>query len=375
MIAGSVRAEPKDLQTNSVSELQADTTILVTRTGRVVKGNILSHAGGYMIEMKHGSIFLPFDSVRLQAKSLTDAYQKLRRSLPEFTAANHVALAKWCIINKLFAHAKTELLDALEFEPNHSEARKTLSRLDAIAGRNANPKKKAPAKNSQPPDGFAEVESLNGLSRASGITYSKRIQPILKNKCASAGCHASTGKPTQIPFKLQRYGGRGHRIYAERNLAEVLKYISIDSPGSSRILEGLAPGHGRNGRLIFNGRAGKIQTETLRAWVYQVSKERKKKQPRGNVLAKVDSDSRQHPSSTARRNGKTHSSVVNENRDGLLKNKRLTNESESRRSAIMNSIREDAKPDPFDPDVFNRQVSSKTSKTDSQEIGSPQKRK
>ena len=90
--AGSLAAARERIgrQKKTVPTLDSSTKLLVTTTGRVVEGQIIPHAGGYMVEMDHGSLFMPFAQVRLQASSRNDAYQKLRKSMPELSATNHV---------------------------------------------------------------------------------------------------------------------------------------------------------------------------------------------------------------------------------------------------------------------------------------------
>jgi hypothetical protein len=328
------------------------TRLLVSTTGRVVEGHIIPHAGGYMVEMSAGSIFMPFENVRLSASSLQDAYQKLRKSMPESTATNHVSLAKWCISNKQFSAAKTELLDALEMEPTRSDARQILGRLDSLT----NPQPAPPTRKRRRTDGFhaREIESLNGLSRPSGQEFVKKVLPILKNKCGNANCHGGTA--TKIPFRLLRTGGRDHRIYAERNLAETLKYINVQSPAGSRLFSGLAPGHGGSSRTVFHGRPGLKQTDSLRKWVYQVARER-----RGN-----DSYDHQVAATGPPAAGQTGGVIDNSNRPGIADRSvvppsgpRKTVDANgskpvSTRQNIVDSIREDAQHDAFDPDVFNR---------------------
>ena len=290
-----------------------------------------------MIEMKNGSLFMPFDQVRLTATGLNDAYKKLRASMPELTANHHVSLAKWCVTHKQFAAAKTELLDALESEPGRTDARQMLARLDSLV--NPQPKpvvtKKQPNRTDFHP---GEFESLNGLSRSDGQHFVKRVLPILKNKCGNATCHG--GKTDKNPFRLVRTGGRDHRIFAERDLAEVLKYIDTDSPGSSRLFAGMAAGHGGTSRTIFYGRTGLKQTDAIREWVYKIAADQKR-------------DSSHRVSETPKKQKIVTASHTEVAESASPANRRTT-ESTPARQRILDSVREEVTPDAFDPDVFNR---------------------
>ena len=330
------------------------TRLLVSTTGRVVEGHILPHAGGYMVEMQAGSLFMPFEHVRLSATSLPDAYKKLRNSMPELTANNHVSLAKWCISNRQFSAAKTELLDALEMEPNRSDARQMLGRLESLINPNSPP---ASIEKPRGADGFhvREIKSLNGLSRTSGQDFVKKVLPILKNKCGNANCHGGTSGKT--PFRLLRTGGRDHRIYAERNLAEVLKYVNSQSPGGSRLFAGLAPGHGGTSRAVFHGRPGLKQSDSIRAWVYQVGRERRDDGTANPIAAAAGSSATGYASGPNDKNSTSQQTNVGSitPTSGFQDTTEATRaESGSTRQAIVDSIRRDAQHDAFDPDVFNR---------------------
>ncbi len=122
----AVTPQPEaDAFTTPTADTRAQ-TLIVLIDGRVLQGNLDSRPGGYSLQVGSGSIMVPFGQVRLTASSLSDAYQKLREGLVRPTAADHVALARWCCDQQLYESARRELADALRLEPQRQEARSLL---------------------------------------------------------------------------------------------------------------------------------------------------------------------------------------------------------------------------------------------------------
>ena len=206
-------------------------------------------------------MFIPFEQVRFEADDLADAYRKLRKSLPELTANSHMWLARWCLTHHQINFARQEIADALDMEPQRSDAKRMLERLNAAAKPKSQP--------TPPPkreDGFvtAPVESLAGLDRASAQEFVLKVQPILQNKCGNVRCH---GSRAENDFKLLPSFGASSRIRAERNLANVLKYVDAGSPQKSTLLQYARNNHAPTRRAVFYGRAGETQLSRIENWL------------------------------------------------------------------------------------------------------------
>ncbi len=257
-------------------------SLLVLKTGRVLSGQISESPGGYVVDNpsgNSGSMRVPFSLVRFEAKSLRDAYLKLRRYMPEITATNRIDLARWCIMNGLKDEARLELRDALRLEPQRSEARTLLRRLDHTSSPSSSLMLTLPKSESTSPTfDRTEAKSLAGLSRPLAEQFVARVQPLLVNKCSNAGCHNQT---SEQEFRLKRIrAGRGHRLYSRQNLAAVLKRVDTERPHQSKLLVALHDGHARTGSDLLEGRAGVAQAETIRQWVVSVIAEQTGKDPR-----------------------------------------------------------------------------------------------
>lgn len=262
-------------------------SLLVLNTGRVLSGRISESAGGYVVDNPDGhkgSMRVPFTIVRFEAQNLREAYLKLRKFMPEVTANNRIQLARWCITQGLTDEAKLELRDALRLEPQRSETRKLLLRLDRSGATSASLMLTLPKSESTTPTfDQTETRSLSGFSRPLAEQFVARVQPLMINKCSNSGCHSQT---SDQEFRLKRIrAGRGHRLYSQQNLAVVLQRIDMEHPTQSKLLVALSDGHARTGSDLLEGRAGVQQAETIREWVFDVVAERTGKDPRRTMLA------------------------------------------------------------------------------------------
>ncbi len=322
--------------------------LLLMVSGRIIEGKISQSVGGYLVEMPTGSMLVPFEHVRLEAADRRDAYRKLRKMLPERTATRHIALARWCLSQNLLDEAHIELRDALELEPNRSDARSMLRRLEESLHKGNSIHRVLPKTPLKTFDGFEppEVRSLAGLSRGSAQQFVSKIQPILMNKCATAGCH---GPAARNKFRLTRVhvGWGSHRVFSERNLAAVLRYLDVNKPGQSPLLVIPQGGHGRGSRAIFYGSGGADQMAALGRWVRQVAGERAAKtKMRSAECGKI----KVTPFSTRNPQPSTRNSQLS-----TLGPQQTPSEKDD----LLNRILREERKDAFDPRVFNRLVHGK----------------
>ncbi len=305
--------------------------VLLTHSGRLVEGEISYTPGGYTVKKRNGTMFIPAKQVKHTAGSRTEIYYKLRKDFPNATAKQRLSLASWCISNSLYSYAEKELYDVLKKEPGHVDARKMLVRLKIIT----QPQRSSFKKKTKVTAALFvhEVRSLAGLSRKNATLFTRKIQPILVNKCSNGGCH---GKASQNNFKLIsiRSGRGSHRIFAEQNLAAIFKQIDLKEPHNSPLLTKTQGGHGRKGRTLFRGRIGRKQRGLLSQWISSVAHEQK--------------DSWVAPPSVKKRVSTASFNKETENRQKTAQNK------------LLNRILEESKKDEFDPNEFNRQFKDKT---------------
>jgi len=246
--------------------------ILVLADGKVLDGRFLPRPDGYEVEVQGGRMFIESARVRFIARDFEDAYQRMRASFSELTPQSHMELARWCLTNKRTDLARREVLDALHKDPNRIDAQRLLQSL--VQQSEQAPKSSGGSGLSEfpslarPAGPVPEARSLAGLSRSVSQDYTRHIQRILMNNCASAGCH---GVRTTSSFQLTS-SHRGTSVsIAERNLAAVMKQIDLSRPSSSPLLSVLEGNHANTSAPLFRGRSGAVQMKTLRDWVGAVS--------------------------------------------------------------------------------------------------------
>ncbi|WP_417383848.1 hypothetical protein [Gimesia sp.] len=267
---------------------RSETSLLLMKSGRMVSGEISESAGGYLVKNPTGSMVVPFDSVLFEAKDLHEIYLKQRAAMKYPTANSHLDLARWCITNELYEEAKSELRDAIRLEPKRSEPQLMLRRLMGLTTENQPTVQEKIQETliKKQLESADEATSLTGISREQSALFVRKIQPIMLNKCGNANCH---GNAAQSEFKLtqvtRRYGN--HRFYAEKNLAEVLRWIDLEDPLRSQLLIKSEQQHPQQGIVVYAGYAGRKQQEVIQKWVADVVADRiKQDQIRAERLTK-----------------------------------------------------------------------------------------
>lgn len=248
---------------------------LLLQNGKVVKGVIRQSASGYVVNVPGGQLVLPFEQVRLEATDLEDAYRQQRDTLPDHTAAAHIELARWCVANGLPDQARKELREALRRESDSTVAKNMLQRINdqllatkdvpAVVQRNGQFSFLGDTK-----PGIAP-ETLGGLPRETAADYMSKVQPLLVNRCATAGCH---GPGSGNTFELQRakIGKAPPKSYSERNLAAVIERLDLERPLSSPLLVKLRGETKSFGARQSHGGLSQEHLQTLRAWIESISK-------------------------------------------------------------------------------------------------------
>ena len=254
------------------SETRPPTMLLVLVDGQVISGHVTPRPDGYDIQVSAGRMFINSDRVRFAAASLPDAYDRMRSSLPEFTPANHLELARWCLGNKLHTQARREVLDALHLDPNRDDAKRMLRALERV-GEQSQPAITGSGLTEYPSQAeiqrpAIETRSLAGLNRSVAHTFVRDIQPLLMNKCATSGCH---GLGAKSQFQLVSTHRGSTPAIAERNLAAVLKQLDFSNPPTSPLLKIGEQAHGNMASSAFSGRSGAMQFSVLQNWVRQAS--------------------------------------------------------------------------------------------------------
>lgn len=318
--------------TNALTE-----RLLLLQNGKIVKGVIRQSAGGYVVNVTGGQMVLPFDQVRLEAADLEEAYRQLRDTLPDHTAAAHIELARWCVANGLPDQARKELREALRREPDSTVAKNMLQRINdqllatkdvpAVAQRNGQFSFLGDAK-----PGIAP-ETLGGLPREAAADFISKVQPLLVNRCATAGCHGP-GSGNSFELVRAKLGKAPPKSYSERNLAAVIERLDRERPLNSPLLMKLRGETKSFGTRQAHGGLSQEQLQTLRSWIESISKKPEPVvKPKTELVDDGDTDTEKIASSDTTKS-------LNDRRDKQNLDDDLANENLFRR--LLRELREES---------------------------------
>ncbi|MBX3444425.1 MAG: hypothetical protein KF774_18645 [Planctomyces sp.] len=331
------------------AESAGEHAVLVLFDGRVVTGNITLVRDGYHLGLPGGAAqVLPQAVVRVSADSLEAAYEKLRDAIRNPSPDEHLGLARWCLQQKLWDGAREQLRDGLRLDPNRRDLRELLVRVEDHlnpAGRHRQPDAEAV----RTADGFLEAapRTAAGMLPDALPAFVRRVQPLMVNKCANAGCHGSktTTEFQLIAVRSTTPSGRAHTL---QNLEAVLRWVDADRPADSPLLAALRDDvHSR----VFAGTGGAVQQKVLTDWVSSVVRDD----------VPEDGDPFVASKSTAAVI-RTAAAVTTQERapNPLRKAASPPRLQPVEKDPLLRDVLMEERPDPFDPEAFNREVGSAT---------------
>ena len=250
--------------------------VLLLRSGEVLTGTVTPAGDHYIVSQPHAEIRVQSGKVDKLCKDLNEAYEHKRTKIELGKAAEHVALADWCLQNGLLELADRELSYALAADVNYPRIR-LLERRLAVARRSAEPA----APHVKPMEAGPTNEELDrmvrGMSGAAVETFTSTIQPLLLNTCTTAGCHLPQ---TDSKMQLLRIPANSpaSRRTTQRNLYSIWRQIDQTNPLASPLLIVPLEQHGTAKAALFSGHeAG--QYRLLANWVGEIARGRKPSQP------------------------------------------------------------------------------------------------
>jgi hypothetical protein len=363
---GQESARDDDLQkTTKVPQI----SYLVLVDHQIIKGRCTPRPDGYDIQVAGGRMFIESNRIRFVAKSADDVYLQMRRSQGQLTPDVHMELARWCLSNDMKDFAELEVLDALRRDPNRTDAQRllaSLTRPDSTSNKTASGFTEYVAPKRLATD--VETRSLAGLSRPVATDFTRHVQPIVVNKCATSGCH---GVNSQSSFQLTSTARGANPVISERNLAAVMKQVDLTRPSSSPLLLVLEKAHGGQAVSMFRGRAGSLQMKVLRDWVADAANDIA---PDANLdvkerLAELEKIRRQAMITSVREGSESQSPVHSIQETSARESNphgRLKSIDETDQDFLAEAERTNAD-DAFSPSSFNRKYHGRTAPVDIEE--------
>jgi hypothetical protein len=322
--------------------------------------------------------------VQFVGHSLHEAYDYRRQRLASNTVETHLALAEWCLRYDLLAEAGDELTAARNLGPDHPNLTVLDRRLVAAKER---PSKTVAAANQK-----SSAATVSRASTSSAVTpdlpngvlemFTRKVQPVLVNSCTVSKCHESGGPQS---FQLNRavLRGEANRHTTMQNLAAALALVDREHPETSALLTVPRQAHGGMSGPIFGARQEQA-FKHLSDWVAMVAPANTQEPPAENateaaVAATPPAETRAvkaRAAAIARSSARSRAAVVQNSPDSTLspighadpivdsavepaaatdEPQLKTLRSPHRLKYGVNAAKW-APRDPFDPEIFNRQM-------------------
>ena len=220
--------------------------LLLKTTGFVQEGVATNEGKNYAVKTEFGSVRIPVANVEFIGKSRQEVYQFRRPFIDGNNCQELMKFAEWCTINGLPKEAGEEYVRARRAAPNAALDSAILQRIESLQQQ---------AETSTPfaaPDaglskvGAADADGddlnrwVNGMPKSIVDSFSRKVQPILTNRCSATDCHGSASE-NGYKIGIPRHPN-GSTTY--RNLQASLRWIDPANPSASPLLAAMVSYHG-----------------------------------------------------------------------------------------------------------------------------------
>lgn len=243
--------------------------ILVLLSGEVIQGEVSQLDDRYLVVLPTGRIFVPVSNVEIVCNTLDEAYRYRKSRMGQGQVQDHAELAQWCERHGLDAAAREQLQIAKRLNPNHPIVGLVERRL-ATALESAEAEVSEDAENSGEPTPQQLADFAAGLPHGTVESFTRVVQPLLLNRCATAGCHTDRSG-SEFRLERSRPGTPLSQTSTQRNLLATLKLMDSRAPEQSELLRPTkCPHRLRTEATLSLSRTG--QYKFLVAWVNLLAK-------------------------------------------------------------------------------------------------------
>lgn len=277
---------------------------VLLRNGNVLRGDAKQDGAFVSVEEANvAAVRLPQADVLCWAPRLEDLYAyRLQHRKPHSLTARFEDL-RWCIKQGLLEIADSELSQLQKLAPSDRRVvsmaallRSAQRRQEVDAELAHEPDSGPPPAGSEPdalsdsdipageprrPDllGSLQADPLGGrpvvvqdteaevaaLPRELVVTYTKRIQPLLINRCGQAGCH---GGASMAVWQLEHFGSSNRlpASFTRQNLGGLLQWIHHEQADASPLMVRATEPHGGRETAPLSPREEDLQ-QSLRGWI------------------------------------------------------------------------------------------------------------
>ena len=222
--------------------------VLLLRNGQTFTGAYRHTNDHYTIVDPNGSsIRFTSGQVEFISDSLLEvyAYQRAKRIRNNVPAC--LELAQWCMHHGLYIKAREQLKEAVSLEPSNPTIQQFTVRLDLLMSPPRLPIQPGlphPTPSSASPVNMELIQQrVDRLNPAVVQHFVIKIQPLLFNRCALAGCHGPNPQSDYILFRTSVRKAVPQRVTL-RNLYNTLQQIELNQPVHSQLLLAATSAHG-----------------------------------------------------------------------------------------------------------------------------------
>jgi hypothetical protein len=321
--------------------------VLILDSERTLEGDIEHVGDHYCVQrVSGGKTTVPGDKVIYLASDMADAYLFLRAQANLNDPDERLRLAQWCHFRGLQGQAMEEVQAAVALRPKHEASQRLLDYL--IKVKETKPAESVKKSKEEPPESTRQID----VTAESMSLFSARVQPILMNACAP--CHAGDKAGNFHINRAFEPGNLGERTLKE-NLTAVLGQINIEQPQASPVLVKAMSIHGSMSQPPLNKRQ-KAAYKTLEEWVNLTVQTNPQLRPAHLETAVVPAASRESFAVSSTKTNKAENAPTPRVGPSPTIDKPVTPPSEKPEPPTA--------PDPFDPNIFNKQAHSEGANPD-----------
>lgn len=240
----------------------AEKTVVLTN-GNVLRGEVQQTSRHTIIRTAKSQLNIPADDVELIAFTLDDAFQIKAAKISGRAARKREEFVKWCLKVGLKVRAQEQLQKLRQLAPDYPNLDLLTRRVDKF--RNGIADNPFTAKSPVPLDQQYALDRINDLSNGTLAEFTRRVEPLMSNRCALAGCH---GKAASSSFALRRSRNASIRT-THSNLGATLQRIDKESPQHTLLWMSANSAHGKLKRKPLSD----ADLDLLALWIARVQRE------------------------------------------------------------------------------------------------------
>jgi hypothetical protein len=241
---------------------------LLLKNGETLEGTISAAGDFYLVVAENTELQVRARDVEAACRNLDEIVAHKSARLNPDSPDDHIALAQWCIDRELYGIAARELTEAYRIDDTHPRIPLLERRMKAAM---TAPRAVAPPPMPTAPsiDEATVNRALADVSNESIHDFTVRVQPLLMNYCATAGCH---GPKPKSEFHLERIylNELNDSRLVRRNLHAVLKQVDAKNPSTSKLLTVPLTPHGGGKNALFHAHNAE-HYRMLAMWVGKIA--------------------------------------------------------------------------------------------------------